>query len=228
MPGDLCVQWQRQEPPQGVRQRAGGKPVLTWRTARSGSPIPTRSSSASRRRPGTMAEERAPVPAPPRPTDLGETPSAPPEAAADAGDPAPVLEEVSALLAASETRVTKYLALRFAERRCPVCRRRSPRSGSGWILRRSRRRRRTTARRRRPISRSRSARSRRIFTGGGNSSGTTAGGCSSGVAPSRRYACCCSGFSCRPRQEFCRGTIPRTDGRITSGRSTAPRSSIAN
>ena len=62
-----------------------------------------------------MAEERAPAPAPPRPTDLGETPPAPPEAAADAGEPAPVPEEVSALLAASETRVTKYFALRFAE-----------------------------------------------------------------------------------------------------------------
>ena len=50
-----------------------------------------------------MAEERAP----PRPADLRGT-QAPPT---DAGDP----EEVSALLAASETRVTKSPAVRFAE-----------------------------------------------------------------------------------------------------------------
>ena len=63
-----------------------------------------------------MAEE--PAPAPPRPADLGGTPT-PPEptadagehAAANAGDPA----EVSALLAASETRTTKFMAMRFAE-----------------------------------------------------------------------------------------------------------------
>ena len=61
-----------------------------------------------------MAEE--PAPPPPRPADLGGTPPEPAanareHAAADAGDPA----EVSALLAASETRTTKFLAMRFAE-----------------------------------------------------------------------------------------------------------------
>ena len=53
-----------------------------------------------------MAEE--PAPPPPRPADLGGTPTPP---AADAGEHA----ELSALLAASETRTTKFLALRFAE-----------------------------------------------------------------------------------------------------------------
>ena len=59
-----------------------------------------------------MAEEPAPPP-PPRPADLGGTPPA----AADApkGERESALEEVSALLAASETRTAKFLALRFAE-----------------------------------------------------------------------------------------------------------------
>ena len=56
-----------------------------------------------------MAEE--PAPPPPRPADLGGTPPAPPEPAADAREHA----EISALLAASETRTTKFLAMRFAE-----------------------------------------------------------------------------------------------------------------
>ncbi len=62
-----------------------------------------------------MAEE--PAPPPPRPADLGGTPA--PPTAADAPkservhDAAP--EEVSAPLAASETRTTKFLAVRFAE-----------------------------------------------------------------------------------------------------------------
>ena len=54
-----------------------------------------------------------PVPEPPKSAYLGGTRASPPEAAADAGDPA--LGEVSALLAASETRTTKFLAVRFAE-----------------------------------------------------------------------------------------------------------------
>ena len=62
-----------------------------------------------------MAEE--PAPPPPRPADLGGTPA--PPTAVDAPkservhDAAP--EEVSAPLAASETRTTKFLAVRFAE-----------------------------------------------------------------------------------------------------------------
>ena len=61
-----------------------------------------------------MAEERA---SPPRPADLGGTPV--PSAAADAPkserEHAAAPEEVSALLAASKTRVTKFQAVRFAE-----------------------------------------------------------------------------------------------------------------
>ncbi len=56
-----------------------------------------------------MAEE----PAPPRPADLGGTPPAAADAPKDERERA--LEEVSALLAASETRTTKFLAVRFAE-----------------------------------------------------------------------------------------------------------------
>lgn len=57
-----------------------------------------------------MAEE--PAPPPPRPADLGGPPAPP---TADAGERKRALEEVSALLAASETRTAKFLAVRFAE-----------------------------------------------------------------------------------------------------------------
>ncbi len=58
-----------------------------------------------------MAEE--PAPPPPRPADLGGTPPAAADAPKDERERA--LEEVSALLAASETRTAKFMAVRFAE-----------------------------------------------------------------------------------------------------------------
>ena len=142
---------------------------------------------------------------------------APPEAAADApkGEKERALEEVSALLAASETRTTKFLAVRLAELGEAL-------SGLAKAVEASAEQAAPKPPkddgRRRPIPRSGAVRSRRISTGGGNCNGTTTGGCF--WRPARPRRCCRPGFSCRRRRESCRGAILRTDGRTMSGKST--------